>query len=109
MYFSDHGEAVERDKKHLPGMFGFDMVHIPLWMYFSDAYLQNNPDIIQQLYARQEAFFTNDLIYDTMLGIMGIVTDKYDARQDLASPQYSFTRENLKTMSGKISLTNEKM
>lgn len=109
VYFSDHGEAVERDKKHLPGMFGFDMVHIPLWMYFSDAYLQNNPDIMQQLYAKKEAFFTNDLIYDTMLGIMGIVTDKYDAGQDLASPQYSFTRENLKTMSGKISLTNEKM
>ena len=109
VYFSDHGEAIERDKKHLPGMFGFDMVHIPLWMYFSDDYLLNNPDISKRLYSRQETYFTNDLIYDTMLGVMGIATDKYDAKQDLSSPQYSYNREDLKTMSGRIPLANENM
>lgn len=107
IYFSDHGEAIERDKKHLPGMFGFDMVKIPLWTYFNDDYLQNHQGIVKQLHSKREAYFTNDLIYDTMLGIMGIVTDKYDATQDLSSPQYCYERKDLKTMSGKISLLNE--
>lgn len=107
VYFSDHGEAVERDKKHLPGMFGFDMARIPLCMYFSEDYRERNPELTKILNKRQDAYFTNDMIYDTLLGIMNIKTERYLARQDLSSPEYGFEKKDLLTMDGTVRLEEE--
>ena len=108
IYFSDHGEAVARDKKHLPGMFGFDMVRIPFWMYLSEDYRKRNAELAERLKNRKNAYFTNDLMYDTLLGIMNIDTDRYTARQDLSSPEYDFTKEDLLTMHGTVRLQEER-
>lgn len=107
IYFSDHGDAVKRDQKHTPGMFGFDMTRIPFWMYFSDDYRERNTEKVELLQRRLTRGFTNDMIYDTLLGIMNIDTDRYNASQDFSAMEYKFRMEDLLTMNGTVSLTEE--
>ena len=40
VYFSDHGESVDRELAHNPDNFIFEMSYIPLYMYFSPADFQ---------------------------------------------------------------------
>lgn len=108
IYFSDHGEAVKRDKKHLPGMFDFDMARIPFWISVSEDYRRRNKELAERLESRRNSYFTNDMIYDTLLGIMNIETDRYTARQDFSSPEYDFTQEDLLTMHGEVRLKDER-
>ncbi len=65
-YFSDHGEAVVSDKKHTPGRFEQDMATIPVYFYFSDKYFEVYPR--ENLFIKKDAYFTNDMIYDTEFG-----------------------------------------
>ena len=45
VYFSDHGESV--DKSHNPDTFDFVMTHIPFWMYLSPQYRAAYPQRYQ--------------------------------------------------------------
>ncbi|MHC1718147.1 MAG: phosphoethanolamine transferase [Acidaminococcaceae bacterium] len=107
VYFSDHGDAVKRDQKHTPGMFGFDMTRVPLWVYLGSDYRARHPQLANRLKERLNSGFTNDMIYDTILGIMNIKTDRYDACQDLSSAEYAFKREDLLTMNGTVRIAED--
>jgi len=107
VYFSDHGDAVKRDQKHTPGMFGFDMTRVPFWIYLGSDYRARHPQITNRLKEKLSSCFTNDMIYDTILGIMNIETDRYDACQDLSSAEYAFKREDLLTMNGTVRIVED--
>ena len=42
VYCSDHAEAIDKNLSHDAAQFDFDMTHIPLYIYLSDSYIQNN-------------------------------------------------------------------
>ncbi len=107
VYFSDHGDAVKRDQKHTPGMFGFDMIRVPFWIELGSDYRTRHPQLASRLKERLNSCFTNDMIYDTILGIMNIETDRYDACQDLSSAEYAFKREDLLTMNGTVRIAED--
>lgn len=107
IYFSDHGDAVKRDQKHTPGMFGFDMARVPFWIYLGSDYRSRHPQIAKRLKERLNSCFTNDMIYDTILGIMNIETDRYDSCQDLSSADYAFKKEDLLTMNGTVRIAED--
>lgn len=105
VYFSDHGEAVEEKLGHNSDQFRPVMAKIPLYMIFSAAYKQEHSDRYQNLLQSVDKTFTNDLIYDTMLGIMGIHYQGHDERQnDLTSPYYDSNMDRFKTLYGKINI-----
>ena len=106
IYFSDHGQN-PKNKRH-PDNFGFAFLRIPLFVYLSDEYKKINPEIFQTLSNHKDYYFTNDLIYDMVCGILNIKSPNFDETQSLASPKYKFTRETLKTRLGKIPLTDDK-
>lgn len=108
LYFSDHGEAIELDLGHNPGTFVFEMTYIPMYMYFSPAYLKENEKTFRILRAAQTHYFTNDLIFNTMLGIMDIRNDAfYEAENDLTSPDYNADVKRFKTLYGKRSIMED--
>ena len=47
------------------------------------------------------------MMYDTVCGLLGAPSNRYDPRQDFSSPAYGFTRETLTTMFGNHALTED--
>ena len=105
IYFSDHGENLQIS--HNPDVFRFDMVRIPFFIYLSPEYRAAMPRRAETLAAHREAYFTNDMMYDTICGLLGAPSNRYDPRQDFSSPSYGFTRETLTTMFGAHALTED--
>ncbi len=106
IYFSDHGEDLEIS--HNPDVFNFHMVRIPMFIYISPKYQSAEPNVLATLKSHEQYYFTNDMIYDTVAGILCAPSNCYDATQDLASPLYRFKREDLTTMLGQHSLIEDR-
>ena len=108
LYFSDHGESVEQELAHNPDNFIFEMSYIPMYMYFSSSYIKENEKTFQILRAAQTHYFTNDLVFNTMLGIMDIRNDAfYEAENNLASTSYNADVNRFKTLYGKHSIAED--
>ena len=105
IYFSDHGENLKIS--HNPDVFSFDMVRIPMWIYLSKEYRSALPLRAEELSKNRERYFTNDMMYDTLSGLMNAPSNKYDERQDFSSGSYGFDRNNLTTMLGRYRLTDD--
>jgi len=105
IYFSDHGEDLEIS--HNPDVFRFEMLRVPMFMYFSPAYEEIFPKKIATLEKNREEYFTNDMFYDTFCGIINAPSNRYDAGQDFSSEEYKFNRETLTTMLGQHKLTED--
>lgn len=105
LYFSDH--ATIPDKRRSPNFDGFGALRIPMFTYFSDEYIETFPNTFETLKKHENYYFTNDLIYDLMCGILNIQSNHYDERNSLASPSYQFDKDNLKVCFGQLPLTKD--
>ena len=73
VYFSDHGEDVENHLNHTDTNVTKDMLTIPFFIVVSDKYIQTHREKLNVLRKHTDSFFTNDLIFNTMLSIMDIM------------------------------------
>jgi heptose-I-phosphate ethanolaminephosphotransferase len=105
VYYSDHGEDV--NISHNPDVFKFNMVRIPMFVYLSKEYQAAYPKQAAVLQKNRSQFFTNDMIYDTVCGILNAPSNHYDIGQDFSSAEYRFNQENLTTMLGQKKLTED--
>lgn len=103
VYLSDHADDVLKNRGHNSGMFTFSMVEIPLLMWFSDAYKDRYSEKFNQLQLRQNDYFSNDLFYDSLIGIFDIQTSHVEREHDLSSAQYTFDPALSYTLHGKKS------
>lgn len=94
IYFSDHGTDPNRSRD--PDETKFIGLRIPLFIYLSDEYKQNNPEIATILSTNTDKFFSNDLMYNLICGILNIKSNHYNEEESLTSPKYKFTIENTK-------------
>lgn len=106
VYFSDH--ATIPDKRRSPNFSGFANVRIPFFTYLADYYIENNSDIYHNLQSNQNKFFTNDLIYDFICGILDIQSNHYDEQNSLTSKFYKYRLEDLRTNLGQLKLSEDK-
>ena len=105
VYFSDHGEDLELT--HTASPFKFNMVRIPFWIYLSPSYQATYPGTVKTLRQHESAIFTNDLVFDTLSGLLQAPSNFYDARYDLTQPDYQLTRDNALTLHGKKKISEE--
>lgn len=105
IYFSDHGENLQIS--HNPDVFSFDMVRIPMFVYLSPSYADVLSERAEILSRRKDEYLTNDMIYDTICGIINAASDNYDVGQDFSSAQYGFNRDNLTTMLGQRKISDD--
>ena len=74
-------------------------------MLFSDDYIEHHYNILQELRVHKDSRFTNDLLYNTMLGIMGIIVPAdYEEQNDLTNKNYDTDKERFRTLHGKEKL-----
>ncbi|MCI7541049.1 MAG: phosphoethanolamine transferase [Veillonellaceae bacterium] len=105
VYFSDHGENLEIS--HNPDVFSYDMVRIPMFIYLSPEYQQVLPGRTRAIRYHRSRYFTNDMLYDIISGLLNAPSSRYMEAQDLTSPNYAYTRANLTTMLGQQTLTDD--
>jgi heptose-I-phosphate ethanolaminephosphotransferase len=107
IYFSDHGDEAALGLYHNNGTFTYPMVEIPFWMYFSDSYIMEHKTQFNILKSHSDTPFTNDLIFDTVLGIIGAHSSEfYNNKNDISALEYDYSLKDLKTLHGKKSLTD---
>ena len=101
VYFSDHADDVAEDLGHNAARFTFDMTHIPVFACFSEKYTNDKADIVKRLRSSNDKTFTNDLMYNMILGIMGVqVKGLYEAGNDITSDKYWSEESRFRTMYG---------
>ena len=105
LYFSDHG--VTPDQRRSPNFNGFAAVRIPMFCYFSEEYKSLYPQTFETLKNHSDYYWTNDLAYELICGILNITSNHYDESNSLASPKFKFTKETLKTDLGKRYLKDD--
>jgi heptose-I-phosphate ethanolaminephosphotransferase len=90
VYFSDHGEAVVSNNKHIPSKYEDDMGTVPVYFYFSDEYIKAHPAIVARTKKNKDIYFTNDMMYDALLDLWGITTPYYNAKENFLSNEYGY-------------------
>lgn len=102
IYFADHAEAVEEKLGHDSGRFVWPMTHIPMYVAFSESFKQKDAAMVNVLRNSQDKVFTNDLIFNMMLGLMNIkIPDVYEQENDITSAHYNDDIQRFKTLYGK--------
>lgn len=102
VYCSDHADAVDKNLSHDAAQFDFDMTHIPLYIYLSDSYIQNNLAKYESLKKQKNKLFTNDLLFNLMLGVLGInLNNIYEPNNDPTANTFDNNKERFKTLYGK--------
>lgn len=113
LYFADHGEESKlkfchgneyfyENYKKYPSV--KEIVKIPVYFAFSKEYQQKHPQTVSSLVANSDKYFTNDMIYDTMLGLMRVPKPYYNPKYDITSSDYSMRLQDLRTLHGKVKL-----
>lgn len=105
VYFSDHAEMPNRHRQ--PQFNGFLYTRIPLMVWLGDEYLSEHGRRAEALQQNREAYWTNDLVYELMCGLLDAKSNRFRESNSLASATYRFTREMITAMEGKIQLQND--
>ena len=110
VYCSDHADAIDKNLSHDAAQFDFDMTHIPLYIYLSDSYIQNNSAKYKSLEKQKNKLFTNDLLFNLMLGVLGInLNNIYEPNNDPTADTFDNNEERFKTLYGKKYICEEKL
>lgn len=105
IYFSDHGTDPNRSRD--PDETKFIGLRIPLFVYLSPEYQSQNISETKALIANKNQFFSNDLIYNLVCGILAIESNHFDESESLTSPNYKFNINTIKTGLGTKSVKED--
>ncbi len=100
LYFSDHGEDIVRHHGHTSRInsFTYEMTQTPFIAWLSPEYKKRYPQTYKILKAHKESLFSNDMIYETLIGLAHIKTDNYKAKYDLTTSQYHLAPSSAYTL-----------
>lgn len=102
IYFADHADAAKDGLGHDSGRFIWPMTHIPLYMVFSKDFMREEQNLIANLRNSSDKIFTNDLVFNLLLGIMRIkIPSLYEPENDITNTTYNFDVQRFKTLYGK--------
>ena len=76
LYISDHSEDVFNNLGHNSGSFTYEMTEIPMLAWFSPKYQKRYPNKFQTLLEKTNSLYSNEFLYDTLIGIFNIKTKK---------------------------------
>lgn len=105
VYFSDHSEVPDRHRQ--PQFNGFAYTRIPLMVWMGDDFISVRPHRAEALRQNKDRYWTNDLAYELMCGLMDAGSNRFREDNSLASATYRFKREELTAMGGKIQIKDD--
>ncbi len=101
IYCADHADAIDDGLDHDSTQFVPNMSYIPTYIYLSDSYINSNRQIYMNLSKNKDYYFTNDLLFNLVLGILNVkIYDIYEPENDITSKQYDSTVSRFKTLHG---------
>lgn len=101
VYFSDHSEGIDEGLDHNASIFTWDMTYIPFYMAFSDEYMKNHRQKIDEIKKHKDDPFTNDLIFHLMMSLMEIdIPDYREKTNDITTQDYDPGQERFRTLFG---------
>ena len=106
IYFSDHGEDVVNKLEHNSSKFTFYMTQIPLIIWLSDNYKNRYFKVYKSLQNHQNKIFSNDLLYDTLIGFFNVKTNNYNKIYDFTTNNYILKDKDALTLHGKKRYTD---
>lgn len=107
MFFADHGEDPDRRRGHDCINFTPPMAKIPCYFLLSDEYANVHPDRVANLNRAKDEIFTNDLVYNAVLGMMGVKSRSgYEPQNDITGGAYDASPERFTTVYGEIKITD---
>ena len=110
LYFSDHGEGIDAHVGHDNNKFTFQMTRIPMVMYLSNDFIKNREEDYRILKRNSNKYFTNDLIFEAVMGMMKIDSpDIYNNKNNIMSNLYDNNVERFYTSYGKRRLIDDPM
>ncbi len=101
IYMPDHADDIEHNIGHGSAHFTIEMTQIPMIMWFSNSYQKLYHNRYQTLSKNINRLYSNDLFYDTLMGIFNIKSKKYSSQYDLSSNNYQLKEENALVLHGK--------
>ena len=108
VYLSDHGEGVDVGRMHSTTDFAWGMVRIPFFVFVSPSFSKENPELCAQLCRIKDKVFTNDLLFNFMLGLIGIRPNGlHEPENDITSTSYDSHEERFRTLLGKKSVVED--
>ena len=103
LYFPDHSEDVFNGKYHNSRVFDFSMSEIPLIFTASASWKKQFPGHWERLFNNRKKIFTNDAIFETVLGLMGLESNHIDTKNDLSHEDFESV-EAPKTLHGRVNI-----
>lgn len=105
VYFADHADAVKQKLGHDASKYIPEMTDIPFYICLADDYIKKNKEKVDNLQRAEDKYFTNDLIFNTVLSLMNIKSDTiYEPANDITSQVYDYNPYRFKTLYGKKNL-----
>ncbi len=95
VYLSDHGEEVYDYRDQIgrdQGTFSREKIkyqyEIPFFIWTSDSYKVNHPDIIESIENNLDSPYMSDIVSHMLLNVAGIETQYYVSQYNILSPDY---------------------
>ncbi len=89
IYISDHADDIDSETGHMSSRFTYEMTQIPMIGWFSEKYKSEYKNQYNNLVNNTNKLYSNDMLFDTMIGMFGVKTDKYNSKYDFTSNDYS--------------------
>ena len=102
IYMPDHADDPDKlgHLAHNINKFTFDMTQIPMIMWFNKKYKIKYKNKFNMLLKHRDSLFSNDLLYDTIIGITNIHTNYYNNYFDLSSKEYNLNEDKALELHG---------
>ncbi len=107
-YMPDHADDALAGKGHSSSKFNFHMLQIPMLAWMNTAYQETYPDTYQALRQHVPKVFTNDVLYDSLLGFTHVQSDRYEPEHDFTRSTYALNESKALVLHGKKKLTDAK-
>jgi heptose-I-phosphate ethanolaminephosphotransferase len=98
VFVSDHSHIPADKRGHNADQYSQEMTEIPMFVYLSPAYQQENRELVMRLRKNRTAVFTNDLIFELMLSLWGIAPA---SRWNIGQNSYALDYTNARTLWGR--------
>ncbi len=102
IYCADHADAVDQNLFHDASQYVPNMTYIPLYVFLSDSYIKSNKQKYINLCNNKKYFWTNDLLFDLLLGILNIkIPEIYEQENDITNENYNNNINRFRTLNDK--------
>ena len=105
---SDYGEDSEKHIWHDAAPFTYQMSKIPLIIGISSRFMVQRRDLYQVLLSHKRSYWTNDLLYNLMINLLGIEGEPlHEPAFDFGDKRYKQTKDSIRTSHGRKSFNED--